>query len=312
MRKDTHPYTWWLKSDDPAVDIINKETGADDLADMAKDLGIYLFQNKAGQDTVFACRFEFPKYQKDFKYSEAIEDPAYAFVDFLGGMPLECMEMLVLICQGDKKGDFDVKDGGGRVAAPCPTKFFKGAPEERILQNLTYPHHKHVKPMARNLSGEPKPKLHWWIRTRFLKDQDTPPKYPTPGQFMALGVRMMPDEPWGVGAGKQKSSPFIFSGNWADTVFYSGAKVKSIEDPTDDRPFSLYTVTWRGKEHKVCPSDFSEYKVDDKVTLLKDVGADKDSQLWKDDDMKNFGGDQNNWQIVPILFYDKEAENGGN
>ena len=65
--KDTLPYTWWLKRDDPAVDIINKETGADDLADMAKDLGIYLFQNRDGQDTVFACRFEFPKYQKDFQ-----------------------------------------------------------------------------------------------------------------------------------------------------------------------------------------------------------------------------------------------------
>lgn len=311
-RRDTMPYTWWLNKDDPAVDIITKETGADDLKDLADDLGIYLFQNRDGEDTVFACRFEFPKYGKDFKYSEAVTAPAYGFVDFLGGIPLECVEMLVLICQGDKKGDFDVKDGTGKPAAPCPRPFFKGAPADRILLNFLYLHPKHVKLMASNLGGEPKPKLHWWLRTRFLKDQDTPPKYPTPGQFMALGVRMMPDEPWGTGAGKQKSSPFIFSGNWADTVFYTGAKVISIEDPTDERPFPLYTVSWRGKEYKVCPSDFSEYQVGDKVAILKDVAADKDSQLWKDDDMKNFGGDQSNWQIVPVLFYDKEAENGGN
>jgi hypothetical protein len=302
--EDTMPYTWWLKGDDPAVDLINKESGSDALEDFKKNLGIAPFQNKEGEDTVFACRFEFPKYGEGFHFSDAVEgQDAFGFVDFLGGIPIECVEMLMLVCQDDKEG-FDVKEGKG-VAAPVPGQFFKGVPEDRIILNYLYLAKRDVaKIFAHGLAGEPDPKLHWWVRFRFLKNVESP-KFPTPGKFMGMGVRMMPDEPWGVGAGKQKSSPFIFSGNWADTVFYSGAKIKSIEEPTDERPFELYTVTWRGQEHKVFPSDFNKYEVGDTVTILKDVAADKDSQLWKDDDMKNFG---DNWQIAPICFYEKKEE----
>lgn len=113
---------------------------------------------------------------------------------------------------------------------------------------------------------------------------------------------MMPDKPWG----HQKSSPFIYSGNWVDTVYYSGAVIKEIQEPTDDTPYSTYAVTWRGKDiENVRPSDFAEYQVGDRVTILKDVATDKKTQIWKDDDIKAFG---DTWVICPITFYGLEQE----
>jgi hypothetical protein len=65
-------------------------------------------------------------------------------------------------------------------------------------------------------------------------------------------------------------------------------------------------VQWRKKIMEVNPTDFAEYEVKDRVTILKDVATEKQSQLWKDDDMKTFG---ETWMIAPIGFYglDKEA-----
>jgi hypothetical protein len=53
------------------------------------------------------------------------------------------------------------------------------------------------------------------------------------------------------------------------------------------------------------PSDFAEYRVGDRVTILKDIGTTKTSQLWKDEDMETAG---ETWQAVPVTFYGLEEE----
>jgi hypothetical protein len=53
----------------------------------------------------------------------------------------------------------------------------------------------------------------------------------------------------------------------------------------------------------VKPSDFAEYKVDDRVTIFKDVTTEKQSQLWKDTDTENW---DDVWQIIPLSFYGLE------
>lgn len=116
---------------------------------------------------------------------------------------------------------------------------------------------------------------------------------------------MMPDMYWG----HQKSSPFLYSGNWMDTVYYTGARITEVIDPTDEKLYPTYKVKWRKDEITINPSDFAEYKVDDRVTILKDVSTDKKSQLWKDDDMKS-DCDKEKWQIIPITFYGLETEGG--
>jgi hypothetical protein len=71
-------------------------------------------------------------------------------------------------------------------------------------------------------------------------------------------------------------------------------------------------VAWRKDEITARPSDFAEYRVDDRVTILKDVATEKKTQLWKDDDMQYFGGKKEiapkdiTWQIIPLTFYGLE------
>ena len=127
-----------------------------------------------------------------------------------------------------------------------------------------------------------------------------PKKWPVPGEFLSLGVRMMPDVPWG----HQKSSPFIWSGHFVDTVYYTSAVITEVIAPDNNFLYPRYMVQWRKDVIQVNPSDFAEYRVDDRVTILKDVSTTKQSQLWKDDDMKQFG---DTWQIVPITFYGLEV-----
>ena len=162
-----------------------------------------------------------------------------------------------------------------------------------------------AKIFAPNLEGEPKPAhVKWWFRVQ-LAGGETGQKYPVPGEFLGLGVRMFPDAYWG----HQKSSPFIYSGNWMDTIYYTAAVIKEVHEPTDLIPYATYTVQWHKNEVLAKPSDFAEYKVGDRVTILKDVTTEKKTQLWKDDDMKYWGGEEDmnpadiTWQIVPLSFY---------
>jgi hypothetical protein len=291
--------TWWLLDREPGMDDLADQAG-DCLKKMGEDLGIYPFQDRDGNDRIFLARFEFPKYGESGQFSEAVQGDSQGFIDFLAGFPIDCIEMLVAIGERSTKADkVEVKDGVGKVAAPVPTHFFQWPDMDKVLLNLTAIPTKDVaKIFAKNLDGEPKPaKVHWWFRVQLAGGTV---KFPAPGEFLGLGVRMMPDY-WG----QQKSSPFLYSGNWMDTVYYTGARITEVIGPTDEVPYSTYKVQWRKDEVTANPSDFAEYKVNDQVTILKDVAVAKKSQLWKDDDMKAFG---ENWMIVPIGFYGLDKE----
>ena len=227
------------------------------------------------------------------------------FIDFLCGFPIDCVEMLVLIGEisssQTQEGEA-VLDGGGKVHAPVPTgEFFKWPEEGKILLNKTALPAKDTEIFPADLAGKPDPThAHWWLRLHL----DGSEKYPVPGEFIGLGVRMMPNMYWG----KQKSSPFIWSGNWMDTVYYTGARVIAIISPTGDVPYPTYRVQWRKYVVTAKPSDFALYKVGDWVTILKDVSVEKSSQTWEDGDMNTFGG---NWMILPVSFYGLDSQEGG-
>jgi hypothetical protein len=55
------------------------------------------------------------------------------------------------------------------------------------------------------------------------------------------------------------------------------------------------------KEFSCKATDFAEYHVGDRVTILKEVPSNKQSQQWKDEDMKQFDGEK--WMIAPLIFY---------
>jgi hypothetical protein len=301
---------------EPTWSILDREPGMDDLADgatnvlkkMKDDLNIYPFQDRDGNDRLFLGRYEFPKYGEDFTFLEAVTGDSKGFIDFLCGFPIDCVEMLVAVGEASTKADQTKVSEGTGVTPPAPSPFFSWPDQDKILLNLTAIATKNVATIfASSLEGEPKPKkVHWWFRVQLAGGTK---KFPVPGEFLGLGVRMMPGMYWG----HQKSSPFVYSGNWMDTVYYTGAIIKEIIESDDNIPYRRYKVTWRNQEITACPSDFSEYKVDDRVTVLKDVATEKKTQLWKDNDMKYFGDKDTEpanivWQIVPITFYGLEKE----
>lgn len=313
---DQFPSKIKKKTLEPTWSILDREPGMDDLAEgatdilkkMGEDLKIYPFQDTDGKDRLFLTRFEFAKFGESPQFSEALVGESQAFIDFLAGFPIDCVEMLLAIGEISTKAEkVQVQEGTG-VTAPVPKSpahFFRWPDDDKILLNLTAIATKDVaKIFAENLAGEPKPaKVHWWFRVQLTCGEK---KWPVPGEFLGLGVRMMPDMYWG----HQKSSPFVYSGNWMDTVYYTGARITEVIPPTDMVPYSTYKVKWRKDEVMVNPSDFAEYKVDDMVTILKDVATEKKSQTWKDDDMKS-GCDKTKWQIAPITFYGLETQAGG-
>ena len=297
---DTLEATWFIMDQEPGMDDLAGSTG-DILKKMKEGLKIFPFQDRNGNDRLFLARFEFPKSGEDFKYPQAVfaSGQVGGWIDFLTGFPMDCVEMLVAIGEYSTKAEkVTVKAGDNKAAAPVPDKFFEWPDDEKVLLNRTALATKNIcKILAPNLEGEPKPaKAHWWFRVNLAGDTA---KFPVPGEFVGLGVRMMPDVPWG----KQKSSPFIYSGNWMDTVYYTGAVIKEVIDPTDTVPYPTYTVQWRKDVVTATPSDFALYKVGDRVTILKDVTTEKKTQLWKDDDAKTFG---DTWMICPITFYGLE------
>lgn len=298
LAEETLEPTWWVMDREPGMDDLAE--GADEiLQKMGEDLKIYPFQDKDEKDRLFLARFDLVKYGENIQYSEAIfaSGEMAGFLDFLAGFPIDVCEMLLVIGEYSTKPDkVTVKEGGGKAAAPVPEYFFQWPDPDKILMNLTALATENAKIFAKNLDGEPEPqKTHWWFRFNLgIKEGQL---WPIPGEFLGLGVRLMPDKPWG----KQKSTPFIWSGNWIQTVYLTSAVIKEIIDPTDDIPFPTYTVTWQGKDiENVRPSDFCSYEVGDRVTILKDCATTKTNQLWKDEDQKTWG---DGWQIIPTSYY---------
>lgn len=311
--------TWVLFKDEP---------GMDDILDKAGDLLDKMFEfykiypvNIEGHRRLYLARFEFMKFDEDPQYPDAkfIKDTKggqYAgFVHFLSGFPMDTPEALVMIGEISsreifKAGKLPVVDGRGEITSPVPDNFFEAFDDTALLLNYLYLETNQALVMADNLDGEPDAEgLHWWVATNFLTVDEA--KFPYPGEFFALAIRMMPDKYWDT----QESSPFLFAGNWLDTLYYSSGIIKEVQEPSDTQPYKTYTVQWRKNTYTpAMATDFTEYEVGDRVVLLKNVETEKTSQLWKDDDMnpdKNDDLTSGKWVIAPMMFYgyDPEKEN---
>lgn len=288
---------------------------------MRERLSVYPFQGH-GEDRLFLARFELPKFEEEFQIPKSAwralklrlggalpteGDKPAGFIHFLAGFPIDTVEMLMLIGEYSSTKEISKINilkavcPGQQATAPVPKPFFKWPVEEMLLLNKTALLEYAALFFADNLPGEPEPtKPHWWFRYEMVaKEGQT---FPVPGEFLALGVRMMPGEYWGR---KQLSSPFIYAGNWMDTVYLTSAVIKEIIDPDDTYPYCRYIVQWRKYEITANPSDFATYEVDDRISVLKDCAIDKKSQLWKDDDQHSWG---ENWMVAPISFYGEDKE----
>jgi hypothetical protein len=225
--------------------------------------------------------------------------------------PKDCIEMLVFIGEISSKPDpetgaikVDQQPGNRKPYSPVweggPT-IFSWPEKEKIIINMIALYQEGIsKNVVKDIvTGLTKTEnLHWWVR-EFLKTEyeSGKAKFPVPGEFFGLGVRLFPGERWGY----QKSSPFFFSGNFFDTVYLTAGVITAVIEPTDTEPYCKYLVRWHKEQELIFrPTDFAEYKVDDWVSILKDVATEKKSQLWNDDDMKT---KEDNWMVAPFSFY---------
>jgi hypothetical protein len=286
--------TWWLLEDERTdmSDIQDQAgTSLDKMFDRYKLYPVEFDQKRR----LFIARYEFPQYGKTLQHEDAVisQGDICGFIDFLSGFPMQNCEQLMMFGEWSSREDQITADANKDRAPipPVPQDFFEGYEEEKRLLNLFYIDSETAVTMADDLKGESAPEgLHWWVRINI------PPTshYPVPGEFLCLGNRQWCTLPWG----EQKSNPYLFSGNWMDTVFYTGALIQKIIEEGD---YPLYDVVWRRKVYRVAPTDFARYEVGDRVTILKNIPDRKVSQQWKDEDTETF--DTAKWIIAPIMFY---------
>ena len=89
--KSNYAPTWSVLDTEPGMDDLAKGK-IDTLKKMQDDLGIYPFQDNKGNDRLFLARFEFPKFEEEFQFSEAATRGSQGFIDFLTGVPIDCIE----------------------------------------------------------------------------------------------------------------------------------------------------------------------------------------------------------------------------
>jgi len=285
----------WFIFNDPALDFILQEAEGS-LDTMFSELQISPVVINNEKKLFMAC-YEFPTYGNDFSFHIADKpDLTIGWIDFLGGMPFGDIEMLGIIGEySSTREDIQVKKGNGMPVPPIPYRLFEGFGEDRVLFNQMWIASENVIPLASQVAGVPKPQNpHWWLRYFITENKEI--KWPVPGEFLGLGVRIFPNLPWG----SQESNPFLFSGNWMDTVYYSSGRIKEIIEPDVFKDYYRYKIQRRHQTEEITPTDFFNYEEGKRATILKNIGSSKTSQTWEDD--KNFSQD---WRLAPISFYEE-------
>lgn len=311
--------TWWLFNE---PNIANMVTVAGDfLDDMYLKFGVKPAEIDGASPKIAEARYEMRKYGEEITYPQAILpefigqiDNMAGWMDFLSGVPYGVMEMQIRVGEvSSQSALYPTLSDPGAPVPPIPNEFFDETYEKKDnLYDYLWLGADNVDEFADGLAGEPTTDLLWWLRYNHVlpPEADAPQKFPHPGEFVAVGARLFPDKPWG----DQETSPYLFSGNWVDTLYYTSAIVDEIIEPTDMRPFKLYKVKWRGKEEEMDqedynkflarPSGFDEHEVGDRVTILKDAETERLTQTWKDD--KEFL--EIIWRIAPITFYERPED----
>lgn len=288
---------------------------------------------------MYLARFEIVRYKREFQHPEAVinkkdkSQPASneqilgtaAWIDFLSGFPLGVCELLSLVGEITSRPDYqnqllETQQSDGGPVPVFPQTLFGGYEEAKIALNIIYLDGENYDSLADDLKDEEVVKgLHWWVRANLPNGNDLDPsvslKFPYPGEFMCMAVRLMMERFWD----SQESSPFLFAGNWLDTVFFSSGFVNTLEEATAEFPWKPVKTQWRINPllenddglYILRPTDFSDYQTPDqntdtgygdRVTLLKDISATKPSELWRDEDMSPPLNTAKT-QVVPIMFY---------
>lgn len=194
----------------------------------------------------------------------------------------------------------DMKDSSGNAIAGQNYCFGRHIVESAyiIKDRCEYPASK----LTQYEAVEPKKWMRYWI-----KGTDT---FPVPGEFIGILTRPVscPPHVWWF----QESSPFLYAGNWMETNHFTSGVVTAVTleaDRTDGGTGNEYTVKVQGCSVIAQPTDFYDYKVGDRVAILKldstASQADK-SFTWLDQTHlkeADEGAEKTNYLLVPCTFY---------
>ena len=286
--------SWWL-FDEEGMDIL--ENAGTSLDKMLTDLNISPVIINQNEQRIFEARYEFPQYKKEFQHADAIlTADAVGFIDFASGVPYGCIEKIGLIGEVfSDENTIGIYDGGQYATPPVPDEYFEEDIDGMVLvYNLIWlDNYNNVMSLAENLEGEEEPQYLWWFRFNLVENENNSNTAPTPGEFIGIAIYIFPTYAWGW----QITQPFLYSGNWMETVYYTSAIVLEVIDAT------TYLINYRGEEIEAKSSDYAIYNVDDRVTILKGVEHKEDSMTWKD--VKEY--DLAIWSIIPTIFYYSEV-----
>ncbi len=183
-----------------------------------------------------------------------------------------------------------------------------------------------VELFASEFGGVDNPPLHQWLRY-WITEGNTEI---IPGEFVGILCRPWPLHCWWF----QETSPFLYSGHWVETEFYTSGIVKEVQvidddfTPNEGEVGNRYKVWVKNEEIIVKSSDFLEYEVDERVGLLKtwregtgdtggNVGPVTDTGEpgnfnWQSLELLNTGEAlTETWVIVPAGFYESSGSSVG-
>jgi hypothetical protein len=141
-------------------------------------------------------------------------------------------------------------------------------------------------------------------------------KWPVPGEFVGIICKASPvPHCWWF----QKSNPFLYAGNWFDTLdLTSGIIVSKTEageetHPTTGEACTGYRIKVHGREVDIFSSDYLEYEVGTRVGVCKIRGDYDEEEMVFNHKYQSLQGDptkgpiiSTDYIIIPITFYEEE------
>lgn len=195
---------------------------------------------------------------------------------------------------------------GGELLPPFDVNRSEVAGEKLMSKGYLIEDDIKVEILAENFGGLDNPALHHWLRYWITEDNTEI----IPGEFVGILCRPWPLHCWWF----QETSPFLYSGHWIETEFYTSGIVKEVQvidedfEPDTGEVGNRYKVWVKNEEIIVKSSDFLEYEVDERVGLLKTwrEGSGEGGFNWKDLELLDTGETlTEDWVIVPAGFYEE-------
>jgi hypothetical protein len=171
-------------------------------------------------------------------------------------------------------------------------------------------------------------KYHCWMTLMLHEDVTAP----VPGEFFALLCKPMPFHVWWY----QETSPFVYSGNWFETEFYTSGIVEAkynqlYDEETDSYHYMIdgssyyaddgeegprYKVKVKGESVFMRSTDWYSFSVGERVAILRSWEPAGASFTWQDyyeqttgDSDEIFEADPSDgpltdWIMIPVSFYE--------